>query len=607
MKNIYIALFLSIFLCSICIGEVKYNNKSISNDFNLKKNTNQIISKKIGNSESILVNKLDLRQYSIILSDNASLVEKNAGNQLFKHLKRYGVLKVNYESENISGPKIYLGNTQTFKNKYGSINKYVGRDGVIIKHERNDIFINGERDRAILYAVYEFLEQFIGVRFWSPEVTFYPISADLNIDSINYIYTPQFYYRGGYSHNANTSIEFAAILKENGDFQQTDNNWGKTNKILGWVHTFNTILPYDKYGKLHPEWFLDPETNLPMKQFNPKLDGMLTQPYFYNEDMKKQFVINTLKWISENPSYDIISISSNDNKLFTKPKNSSENSADVLLGFLNNVAAEVKKIYPNKKIETLAHHATEIPPKKIKSAPNLIVRIAPITSNMGYAYNSPINLNPYKRYQGWLQVKSEKFYWGYDTNFKYPILPYPSFGRIGKDLELMKNNNFTGIFIQDNLNPNGYFQDMKTWVLSKLMWNPNLDQKLLIKEFFNGYYGEASEPLYQYYKLVEKTFISSSRILAAYQEDYKFLNQKGFLDKAENLFVQALNRSKSKEITERINSEKLSFDALNAYLGNLNDNQIKILIQKIDNKIVNRHERATFNNFSKVLKANKSK
>lgn len=599
--NFFILFFCSIFYTS-CLGNdgVDRTNKRDLNIEQVEKGNNIDLNLK-ENIELINANSVNLKGFKIVVSSHPSKVEVNAANQLLKHLNKYGLTNIVNEKDNFSGSRIFIGNTLAFKNKFGSIGKYVGRDGIIIKFDGNDIYIHGERQRAILYATYEFLEQFIGIRFWTPTEVSYPNEEDVSIIKKDYAYTPPFYYRGGYSNNANTNIEFAAILKENGDFQLTNENWGDVNKILGWVHTFNTILPYSKYGVEHPEWYLDPSTNQPMTKFNPRLDGMLTQPYFYNEEMKQQFIKNTFAWIEENPQYEIISISSNDNTLFTKPKNSKYNSSDLLLGFLNDIANEVVKKYPGKKIETLAYHATEIPPLQVKSAANLIVRIAPITSNMGYSYRSPINLNPYKRFRGWMNIDSEKFYWGYDTNFRYPMLPYPSFGRLGDDLALMKENKFTGIFIQDNLNPYGYFQDMKTWVLAKLLWNPSLDQEKLIKEFFDGYYRESSDPLYQYYKLVEKTFVSSSRVLVAYQEDYKFLNNKNFLSQAANLFANAVSISKSKKILEKVNNEKLSFDALNAYLGNLSYSESSILMKKIDSKIVNRHERNNFKNFSKII------
>lgn len=553
-------------------------------------------------NNTVVLAKGNKSQYAIVLSTTATATERNAATQLAKHLEIYGSFPIITENQSTTLNKMYVGNTSAFRKKIGRISSLVGRDGIVIKFVGNDIFIHGERGRAVLYASYEFLEKFVGINFWTPIDFDYPkYTNGVQIQSQDIVYTPPFYYRGGYSNNANTNKEFAAILKENGDFQPTDSNWGTVNKILGWCHTFNTILPYATYGKIHPEWFLDPKTSQPLRVFDPKIDGMKTQPYFYNEDMKREFLKNTLAWIAANPSYDIISISSNDNTIFTKPKDAGLNSSDLLLQFLNDIAAAVVKKYPRKKIETLAYHATEIPPNKVRSTKNLIVRIAPITSNMGYAYNSPNNGNPFKRLQGWLQVDTELFYWGYNTNFKYPALPYPSFGRLNTDLRMLASNGFTGVFMLDNLNTAGYFEDMKAWVLAKLMWNPKLDQEVLIKQFFQGYFKEASEPLYQYYKLVEKTYLATPRVLAAYQADYSFLNQGSFLNKGEQLFSQAANLSSSMKIRNRVEGERLSFELLNAYLGKRNKRQVDMLIKDYDSKVINKSERNTLNSFIKDL------
>lgn len=559
------------------------------------------LSKGWSNNSIVLV-KGSKVQHAIVVPVRATATERNAAAQLAKHLSVYGNFSIISESQTTTLNRIFIGNTSTFGKKVGNINRLVGRDGIVIKFIGNDIFIHGERGRAVLYASYEFLEKFVRINFWTPTDFDYPkYTNGVQIQSQDIVYTPPFYYRGGYSNNANTNKEFAAILKENGDFQPTDSDWGTVNKILGWCHTFNTILPYATYGKLHPEWFLDPKTGQPLKVFDPNLNGLKTQPYFYNENMKREFLKNTLSWIAANPKYDIISISQNDNTLFTKPKDNSLNASDLLLQFLNDIAAEVVKKYPGKKIETLAYRATEPPPNQVRSAKNLIVRIAPITANMGYAYDSPINGKPFKRLQGWLKGGGELFYWGYNTNFKYPALPYPSFGRLNTDLRMLASNGFTGIFMLDNLNTVGYFEDMKAWVLAKLMWNPKLDQEVLIKQFFRGYFKEASEPLYQYYKLVEKTYLSTPRVLAAYQADYSFLNQGSFLNKGQQLFSQAANLASEATIRNRVEEERLSFEFLNAYLGKRNKRQVDMLIKKYDGKVLNKSERSTLNSFVKDL------
>jgi len=48
--------------------------------------------------------------------------------------------------------------------------------------------------------------------------------------------------------------------------------------------------------------------------------------------------------------------------------------------------------------------------------------------------------------------------------------------------------------------------EMRAWVLAQLLWNPQLDNRKLVHEFLNGYYGEKAGPLIEkYLKLIYKS------------------------------------------------------------------------------------------------------
>ena len=49
----------------------------------------------------------------------------------------------------------------------------------------------------------------------------------------------------------------------------------------------------------------------------------------------------------------------------------------------------------------------------------------------------------------------------------------------------------------------GDFAEMRTYMVSKLMWNPYLDCDSLMQSFMQGYYGPAARYLYQYEKMLE--------------------------------------------------------------------------------------------------------
>lgn len=55
----------------------------------------------------------------------------------------------------------------------------------------------------------------------------------------------------------------------------------------------------------------------------------------------------------------------------------------------------------------------------------------------------------------------------------------------------------------------GDFAELRTYLVSKLMWNPELDTDSLTQNFLQGYYGDAAPAIYKYIKLMEGALLGS--------------------------------------------------------------------------------------------------
>lgn len=60
------------------------------------------------------------------------------------------------------------------------------------------------------------------------------------------------------------------------------------------------------------------------------------------------------------------------------------------------------------------------------------------------------------------------------------------------------------------------FPEMRAYMVSKLMWNPDLDSDSLMRSFMRGYYGAAAPHIYQYEKLLEGGLLASGKELWIY-------------------------------------------------------------------------------------------
>jgi len=142
------------------------------------------------------------------------------------------------------------------------------------------------------------------------------------------------------------------------------------------VHSFNQMIPPEKYFSSHPEWF-------------SLIDGARrserSQLCLTNKEMLQESIKNVLEWIQQHPEARIISVSQNDWTGWCECDNCrrvEEEEGGVhsgpLLRFVNAVADEIGKKYPDKLIDTLAYWYTEDPPAKVRPRPNVRIRLCPI-------------------------------------------------------------------------------------------------------------------------------------------------------------------------------------------------------------------------------------
>ena len=68
-------------------------------------------------------------------------------------------------------------------------------DGFMIVSQENRLFITGLHSRGTLYGVYEFLEEVLGCRFFSPETEVIPKTSEMKIEAICIKRVPPIEYR----------------------------------------------------------------------------------------------------------------------------------------------------------------------------------------------------------------------------------------------------------------------------------------------------------------------------------------------------------------------------------------------------------------------------
>ena len=485
----------------------------------------------------------DKSEYQIVLRPVASDPEKTAAQELHDFLNRItGFIQIPIVTQDQADPKMHailIGQSDRVKQLCPDVKwTELGHDGIVIRTVGDDLILAGGEPRGSLYAVYTFLEETLGVRWWTSTEAFVPHERRIKIGDLNTVYVPKLKYREAFYHDViGANYMQAARLKLNGHMTDIPAAWGGHYKILGWCHTFYELLPPDKYFAAHPEWY---------SLINGKRTAGAAQLCLTNDAMREELVKNALAIIKKDPDAGIISIAQNDcfnpcqcvNCQAIVKEEGSESGP--VIHFVNQVAAEIKKQYPDFLVETLAYQYTRHPPKNIHPADNVLVRLCSIECDFAHPLSGPTNKGFAEDMTGWSAIAPNMFVWNYVTDFASSFQPHPNMNSLDVDLRWFVDNHVVGVFEQgDAYNVGaGDFLALRAWLMAHLMWNPDLDQTKLRNEFLEGYYGAAGKYLGQYLDLLNNAATDKGFGLSTYNADMSFFTND-MLAQSEALFKQA--------------------------------------------------------------------
>lgn len=392
---------------------------------------------------------------------------------------------------------------------------------VLVKTRGRDLLLAGGSPRGTLYAVYTFLEDVVGCRWWTRTAQHIPRRRSLTIPPLSIRYAPPLEYREPFWFVAFDPV-WAARNRANGTRAGGDDIRGGRHVYEGFVHTFYSLIPPEKYFDAHPEWFSE-------------IDGKRTfknaQLCLTNEEMRQELVGNLKQRLCDNPAASIASVSQNDwYNNCTCPRcravDEEEGSpSGSLLRFVNAVAEEIETEFPRLTIDTLAYQYTRKPPRLTRPRPNVIVRLCSIECSFSVPIEHPRNKPFLDDLEGWSEIAGRLFVWDYTTDFSNYIQPHPNYGVLGPNIRLFVKNNVRGVFEQGAYQSWGSeMAELRAWMLAKLLWNPALDPDRLREDFLKGYYGPAAGPISAYLSLLERAVGASGDHLGCFSPpDARFL------------------------------------------------------------------------------------
>ena len=192
-------------------------------------------------------------EYVIVIGADASLPVRYAASELAKYLCRMtGVVLPVMTDDASSGEKeICIGTVD--RSDMPEISDLVN-DGWRLKTEGTRLFVAGGNDRGVLYGVYGLLQEAFGCRFFAKDVEHVPVRSELDMPEICLTRISPFEYRSCFWYVTTSDPDLAAKQGLNGMHHELLPYQGGSLNYYPFVHSFNHLVPLEKYGKDHPEY-----------------------------------------------------------------------------------------------------------------------------------------------------------------------------------------------------------------------------------------------------------------------------------------------------------------------------------------------------------------
>ena len=367
----------------------------------------------------------------------------------------------------------------------------IDNDGYVYMVEDGNLYISSTTGRGLVYGIYDFLEKYVGVRFYTQDFTHLREIEAVNLEEdMKEVFSPSFSARWIWTQN---------ITDNNGwYFLQTKNNVEVSKFSVGDNIVINTNSNHTIKILLGEE--------LPNGQ---------ALPCMFDDNVYRKVKTTVMAWIAGNPDTNAIQVGQEDGWGFcscTKCKTFMDQHGGVamatFLDFLNRLAADVAKTYPNVKVIAYAYFDTHGVPTNMTVHDNVIIDFC--LDNACYQHsltdpNCEKNKKVAAELRGWAALCKDNnlfiYDYGWNWNYNYDEWRYnscmidPNLFTLWDNFQLYLECGVGGMLSEGIPCNSGDLDHLRYYLLSHLMWNPSMTEEefyTLMDEFMEDYYGDAA-------------------------------------------------------------------------------------------------------------------
>jgi hypothetical protein len=482
-----------------------------------------------------------LKQYSIVCYNENNVIQYFAASELQRYLtaifhvnvpvinkkdirigRKYFFLGIGFtpDSLNITGKLTKDSFIKGFKNQ----NIYLGgTDDQNIKSVKIDFSRRSENANfGTLYAVYDFLENDLGVHWFFPTYLGEYIPSQPN------------YYLREQVQTVKTPFEqraFGRTLYHNGD---TVMLWMLRNKIT-YLHN-SALFKHNWKNVLPPKVFFDDDSSCFANIYGQRKEfsnnGRSSQLCTTNERTIELFIDQAKKYLKSNPRVKSFSLSPNDNENFCEcdncikqdiyenisPKYSKMSFR--IFSFYKTIYDSLIKYFPNIHMGGLAYKEYSTNLENARIPDDFIIRLA--INNIGFGNKECSTIDTVSMImESWENHNKKEFYcYPYGNSWDYPYLKSHTYQKLIKELD--KNKFYQVCF---NFYPDWYSQGLDIWLISKMFWNPDVNIDSLKTIYYKSVYPVSNNAIRDFHIKLEKRIANLAVCVPEYHPGKERLNE----------------------------------------------------------------------------------
>ncbi|WP_313189716.1 DUF4838 domain-containing protein [Sphingobacterium sp.] len=418
-------------------------------------------------------------------------------------------------------------------NKFRSRLANFSEDAFLIISDGTNITIYSNSSLGLEYGVYHFLESYLNVTWLMPTHygEYFEKKETISIPNIDRVFSPSFKGRQLSPIDIN--------LKDDIHY------WGRRNKL-----NYNPAFHHNMNS-----FFAEKEIKNYNKSLFPKYNGKIYYPkdksdINWNPDFKSNLFFEHSvdvvgKYLEKNPTASSFSLGINDSRKSSDGASQGKNYLG-LNSYSNEYYAWVDKLItavnqkkPNIKYGLLAYYNVSEPPSLNFENKSQIIPF--ITFERLRWTNNTFKSEDQKLTSQWKTKVNELGWYDYYYGRSY-LFPREYFGLTSDYLKWANSNNVNYYYAE--IYPN-WGEGPRYWILSKLLWDVNLNEKELLKEWCTKAVGQDASPyLEKFYLMIDEIWIKDISNSQWFNRNVAFLpfNDLGYINVINESKISELNK-----------------------------------------------------------------